>query len=249
MRVALATRLPNWWGGGTEADPQESAENPSGTKRALILAGSGRFGDDLHDFPSTSECLRAILDDNGFASEISSEVDEALPELDGPDLLVLNIGAETAPDLALDARDRHGLLGYLDRGGPLLAVHRTCISMPTVPEWEDIIGAVWVRGTTDHTGYGTGHLIVHSSRHPIVATVDDFDIRDDRYCYLRTQDDVLPLVTHEFDGIEHPLLWARSFRAARVVYDALGHDTASFDSPEHREILGRACRWLTGQRL
>jgi type 1 glutamine amidotransferase len=29
-----------------------------------------------------------------------------------------------------------------------------------------------------------------------------------------------------------------------VIYDALGHDERSYDSPGHREIIARAARWL-----
>jgi hypothetical protein len=30
------------------------------------------------------------------------------------------------------------------------------------------------------------------------------------------------------------------------VYDALGHDGASYDSPEHRAIVANAAAWLLG---
>ena len=100
-------------------------------------------------------------------------------------------------------------------------------------------------------------------RHPIVAGLGDFELCDERYSYLRVAPDVIPLATHQHDGIEHPLLWARTWPApgpdaaalrgaaartsgARIVYDALGHDGRSYDPPEHTEIIGRAIRWLAG---
>jgi type 1 glutamine amidotransferase len=33
--------------------------------------------------------------------------------------------------------------------------------------------------------------------------------------------------------------------AGRTFYDALGHDAASYQSAEHRELLRRALAWLT----
>jgi len=33
------------------------------------------------------------------------------------------------------------------------------------------------------------------------------------------------------------------------VYDALGHDARSYDSPEHAEILRRSIRWLAGPAM
>jgi uncharacterized protein len=39
-------------------------------------------------------------------------------------------------------------------------------------------------------------------------------------------------------------VWARESRLARVVYDGLGHDTRSYQSPGHVELLQRAVGWL-----
>ena len=220
--------------------------NSSATKHALVLAGAGRFADQWHDFRKTSERIVEILDDSGFATALTLAVDDHLADLTGSDLVVLNVGPPTMPDLALDARDHYGLLSYLQNGGALLAMHWTCSSLPAIPEWEDIMGGIWVRGTSEDTGYSTGHILVHPSRHPIVANLADFDIKDDLYCYLRTKDEIVPLMTHRYDGIEHPLLWARTYGPSRVVYDALGHTTESFESATHREILGRSSRWLVG---
>jgi uncharacterized protein len=102
-----------------------------------------------------------------------------------------------------------------------------------------------------HPDYGLSRIHVYPGRHPIAATAGDFELYDERYSYLKVADDVVPLATHMHDGIEHPILWARAWDAAesagaRVVYDALGHDGRSYDSPVHREILARAARWLAG---
>jgi type 1 glutamine amidotransferase len=40
------------------------------------------------------------------------------------------------------------------------------------------------------------------------------------------------------------VIWARENGTSRVVYDALGHDAATYDSVEHRAILTRAADWL-----
>jgi type 1 glutamine amidotransferase len=39
-------------------------------------------------------------------------------------------------------------------------------------------------------------------------------------------------------------MWSLDRRPGRTFYDALGHDAASYQSPEHREILRRAIAWL-----
>jgi type 1 glutamine amidotransferase len=215
-------------------------------KHALILSGAGRFADPWHPFADTSAALASILRGEGFDVEIDERIDERMPDLRGVDLLVVNIGDPDTLDPALDEPDRAGLLAYLSGGSPILVMHVSSTSLPGVPEWESIIGGIWVRGTTMHPDHGLAHVRIYPERHEIVAPLRDFTLLDERYSYLRTAPDLVPLATHEHDGIEHPLLWARTYGAARVVYDALGHDARSYDSAEHRAIIARAARWLVG---
>lgn len=218
--------------------------------RALILSGSGRYADPWHPFAETSARLADILRDQGLEVEISGDVDARMAALtaDDPDLLVLNLGdpAHTGtPDPDAEARGRAGLLAHLGRGRPLLVSHVTSTSLRGVPEWEAILGGVWVRDTTFHPDYGLATILVHPERDAIVAGLDDFTVHDERYTDLRVDPSVVALVSHEHDGREHPLMWARRYGDAKVFYDALGHDAASYDAPTHREILARATRWLT----
>jgi type 1 glutamine amidotransferase len=39
-------------------------------------------------------------------------------------------------------------------------------------------------------------------------------------------------------------VWARESGPARVVYDGLGHDTRSYDSAGHVDLLRRTVGWL-----
>ncbi|MDN4598998.1 ThuA domain-containing protein [Leifsonia virtsii] len=227
--------------------------------RALILSGAGRYADPWHPFAETSGRIADILRGSGFDVEVSEAVDARMaalayphdsPEgLDAdPDLLVLNIGDPAltgTPDPEAEELGRAGLLAYLARGGRLLASHVSSTSLRGVPEWEDILGGVWVRGATFHPDYGRARIHVHPERHHVVAGLDDFEVDDERYTDLRVAADVVPLASHEHEGAEHPLIWARTYGPARVFYDALGHDAASYESPTHREILRRAALWLT----
>lgn len=221
--------------------------------RALILSGGGRYADPWHPFAETSARLAELLRGQGLDVEVSEEVDARMAALttDDPDLLVLNVGdpAHTGtPDPEAEARGRAGLLAHLERGRPLLVSHVTSTSLRGVPEWEAILGGVWVRDTSFHPDYGPATIRVHADRDPIVAGLGDFAVTDERYTDLRIDPAVEALATHEHDGREHPLIWTRRYGDAKVFYDALGHDAASYDAPEHREILERAVRWLVGDR-
>ena len=252
--------------------PPDEANTPTteiSTPRrsAVVLSGSGRFADAWHPFSLTSACLAEIIDAAGFEVEIAS-VDDRMAHLADADLVAVNVGAPSIPDRRLDPSGRAGLLDYLSRGCPLLVMHVSATSFPAIPEWETIIGGIWVRGTTMHPDYGPSQIHVRSGVHPIVEKVSDFTLTDERYSYLRVADDLTILATHTHEAIEHPILWAHTYQSparertstaaqasasrggsadappARVVYDALGHDQRSYESPEHKEIIAASVRWL-----
>ena len=69
--------------------------------------------------------------------------------------------------------------------------------------------------------------------HPITEGLGDISVTDERYSYLSTEPDITVLGQHAHDHLWHPVVWARDTGAGRVVYDGLGHDTRSYDSPGH----------------
>jgi uncharacterized protein len=139
---------------------------------------------------------------------------------------------------------RAGLRAALDRGLAVLAIHVGACTLLRLPQWEQVTGAAWTASST-HPKAGPARINTFPDRHPIVATVGDFDIADERYVRLRIAADVVPLAAHQHEGRLHPLAWARTCGNARVVTDLLGHDERSYDSPAHRELISRAARWLT----
>lgn len=211
--------------------------------RILILSGGGDLVDPWHPFTETSALLAGIL----AAADREIQVTTSLARLEDPDadLVVVNAGNAEQPTVG-DARAVAGLDAWLRRGGALLALHVSSTAFPDVDAWEAIIGARWVRGTTMHPDQGHAAVRVETDSHPVVAGVRDFTVWDERYTHLRVAPDVLGLAWHEHEGAEHPLLWAREHAGARVVYDALGHDAASYESPEHRAIIANAADWLLG---
>ena len=214
--------------------------------RAVIVSGSGRYADPWHPFPATSGRIAGILADAGYdvVCDVDGDVDASLAASPATDLVVLNIGRPDGPHPS-DAAVRAGLLAHLAAGGPLLAMHVTATSLPQVPEWESILGGVWVRGTTYHPEYGPARIEIADRADPITAGIADFEVLDERYTDMRISSDARVLAQHRLDGVAHPVLWTHRYGDARIVYDALGHDASSYDSPEHRTVVRRAADWLT----
>jgi uncharacterized protein len=212
--------------------------------RSLILSGGGAYADPWHPFAATSVRIAGLLTALGHEVEVSESVADSVADLRGYDLVAVNAAA--GPDADTSAA-RAGLAAALDRGIGVLAVHVGGCGLLRLPEWESVTGAAWVAGRTTHPKTGPCRIVTYPQRHDICAPVGDFDLTDERYSWVRTAADVVPLAAHEHAGELHPLLWARTYHGSRVVTDLLGHDERSYDSPAHRELIARAARWLTGE--
>jgi uncharacterized protein len=210
--------------------------------RSLILSGGGEYRDPWHPFAATSERLAGLLRNLGHEVEVSEFVGDRVADLRGWDLVVVNAAAGPRAETSAAAA---GLRAALDRGVGVLAVHVGACTLLRLPAWESVTGAAWVGGRSMHPKAGPGRIITYPGRHPICAHVTDFDIVDERYAYLRTAPDVVPLAAHEHEGTLHPVLWARLLGRSRVVTDVLGHDERSYDSTAHRQLISRAAQWLT----
>lgn len=209
-----------------------------------MVSGAGPYADDWHDFPATSARTAEIVAELGYTVEISDDVDEALSRPNSR-LVIVNIGRAASPRTRTTAEAvRTGLAEHLTGGGALLGMHSTITSMTDLPDWRRSFGGAWIQGRTMHPPKGPATLRRTGTDHPVSADSPTISVIDERYSYLETEPDIDVLYTHQHDDLSHPVVWARRQGEARVVYDALGHDTTSFDSPDHRALLRRAVAWL-----
>ena len=214
----------------------------------LLLSGAHRYADPWHDFPETSACLARLARGCGWEVEVTEDIDERLAAgLTGIDLLIVNAGdpwrtdgEPVAPSPDLLGRARAGLLDGLDAGLAILGLHTAAASLRDYPEFRRRLGGEWVRGVSWHPPYGPVH--VRPLHDEIVEGCGDFTVHDERYTDLVIDEGVEPLAGT--DEGPHILAWANRVGPTRVVYDALGHDTASYDSAGHRAFLRRALSWL-----
>ncbi|TKK84952.1 ThuA domain-containing protein [Herbidospora galbida] len=216
--------------------------------RNLILSGGV-----AHDFAATSQTLAEVLLEAGIESEITEDIAGALSEPPQVDLITLNAMRwsnerghfEDQRDLwhlPLPPDARAVLLDHLNKGGGVLAMHTASICFDDWQGWPRVLGASWKWGKSHHPPIGW--TTVHVNRdHVITDGLRDFDVVDEVYSDLDVLPDVTPLAT----ALGQPVLWARNVRRGRLVYDALGHDTRSYDSPIHRTLLCRAAQWLLRQ--
>ena len=218
--------------------------------RAVILSGSGRYADPWHRFDETSAALAGIVAGAGFRVDVSDDLLGGLAHLDDIDLVVVNAGDPDAPpaagppDAALLAAATTGFDAALERGIGVLAMHSAAATLRELPAFGRALGARWIDGESWHPPIG--EALVHvSGSHPVAEGLSDFRVFDERYSGLLLEALIEPIAEHEEAGMRHPLVWARELGHSRLVYDALGHDTRSYESAAHRDLLGRALGWLS----
>ena len=214
---------------------------------ALIISGAGPYADPWHPFPVTSARIAELIHDLGYSVDINEHVEAGLRNPGHCRLLIINIGnpAEPRPAEAIEAAYA-GLENHLAAGGVLLGMHSSITSLTTMPQWRRILGGTWIRGYSMHPPKSLATILLATNDHPITADLSDFAVVDERYSSLETEPEITVLYVHEYDGVQHPLIWTRQNDQVRVVYDGLGHDAASYDSPGHQTLLRRSVRWLLG---
>lgn len=224
-------------------------------RRALVLAGGGRRADRWHDLAATGHAVGTLLAAHGLDVRLTSRLADVVDDDGfGTDLLVVacsDAGDDATSDpAAVDpATIGRALDAHVAAGRPVLALHSASIAFPDVPRWAEILGARWVAGTSMHPDLGPTTVDVVPGPWGVGTLLDDIAVTDERYSFLElveTAGPVEPHVTHEHDGVVHPLAWARETgpAGARVVYDALGHDVRSYASPSRRALLDAEVRWL-----
>lgn len=226
--------------------------------RAIILSGAGRYADPWHPYAETSARLAELVAGAGFDVEVREDVDAALATLDddvtllvvnaadpnGPDADGTEPGADAGRGVARTTVDESTFDAAIDRGIGILAMHSAAASLRDYAAFDRAMGGHWEPEVSWHPPLGETrvHLV---GNHPVREGLDDFTVQDERYTALRLHDVVEPIGEHEEGGSRHPFIWARELGRSRLVYDALGHDTRSYDSEGHRALIARALEWLS----
>lgn len=216
-----------------------------------IVAGTGRYTDPWHPFVETAHCIGEVLSGLGHKVEITESTPEAITDLDGIDLVVLNCGGNPAVELPPDPgwqRSFDAFGRWIEAGNPILGVHAAANSFPDWPAWPDLLGGRWVRGRSHHPPRGEFSFDVSpaSREHPAVGGLSQVPVVDERYSDLDVSADAIPLLQHRFDDRDHVMVWALDQGGRRAVYDGLGHNAESYESPDRRQLLAAEIGWLLG---
>lgn len=143
---------------------------------------------------------------------------------------------------------------FVKTGGGLVVIHSAMASFSDWRDYIDLIGGIWVWGTSAHDAYGTLSSRVVARQHPILENIPDtFEFQDEFYHTLRMKDSVTVLIdsTHEKNGqtVTEPLAWiTKDNEQERSVTILHGHDMGSWGHPTFQRILKQAVEWAARKR-
>ena len=125
----------------------------------------------------------------------------------------------------------------------MLGLHQAANAFRDAPAWAALLGGRWVEGTSWHPPHGAAVFRVVDAAHPVTTGLTTIEAADERYLSLDVAPGAQVLVVADHEGAPHPVVWVAP-GPGRVLYDALGHDVRSYDSPSRADLFRREVRWL-----
>lgn len=223
-------------------------------KKNLIISG-GIF----HPFEDSSKTLSTILDDIGYESLITMDIEEAFKNLEDYDLLTINALRwrmlnhekylpyidEWAFSLSEDGR-KH-LDNYIKNGGSMIALHTSSICFDDWDGWSKVLGGKWNWDRSFHPPLGP-IKVTPIANHFVTDNIQSFTLNDEVYHNLELEPESKPFLIGytEETKEEHIIAWSYKYQQGRVIYNALGHDSDSLKNKELSEIIKRSALWVSG---
>ncbi len=205
-------------------------------------------GDDVpgHKWKETTPLTREILESVGkFDVKVCEEIGilESPEALRKYDVLVFNFRNNDQNDISEKARQN--LLDYVKSGKGLVPVHFNACAFRNWPEFRNLIGRIWVGGTSGHGPYGGFKAEVVNKEHPITKGVEAFEIADELYSKLIGEASINVLVQAYSDWSKkiEPLVWTLDYGKGRVFNTVLGHDVPARKNPNFGFLLNRGVEW------
>lgn len=198
------------------------------------------LGGAWHDFSSFERWLAPVAESAGFAlgtSSDPSQLDELL--LNEPDVLLLYNCLDADDNLAYGESQVDSLVGWVERGGGLLALHSATVAARTCPRLRDLLGAVFV----DHPPQSEILVEPFGSTHPMNLGIEPFRVFDELYQHDLASDLEVHLVAG-IGGETQPVGWTRRVSMGQIAYVGLGHDSGVWGHPSFSKVFNQTLAWL-----
>ncbi|NQU25322.1 MAG: ThuA domain-containing protein [Candidatus Nealsonbacteria bacterium] len=198
--------------------------------KVLLMGGRG------HDWKGFHEVISKVLDKTGdFEVTLSAELNDLKAPNIGKYDVVLFYGS--GGNFADEAQET-GLGQFVAGGGGLVGVHATDAFKQSDVYWR-LLGGRFI-------GHGGGKFTIRidDKKHPITATMKDFEIQDETYRDKYHPDFKLHSLGHIDRGAEQQsMLWMQEYEKGRVFNTTLGHGREAWTNPALQQLVTRGLYW------
>ena len=214
--------------------------------RVLLLSGKNN-----HDWRKTTPALVKILRQSGrFAVTVTNEPEKLkAADFRACDVIVSNW--TPWPNIRKrqwSAETEKDFLDFIRGGGGLVVFHASSTAFATWPEFQQLVGATWGKGT----GHGRRHefeVKIVDRTHPVTAGMKNFRIFDELWHRMLARPGRKVLCTalstkkNGGTGAEEPVVICTHFGKGRGFNLVLGHDTRAMSCPGWQALMLRGAQW------
>lgn len=134
-------------------------------------------------------------------------------------------------------------LGQTAQG--IVLLHHAILAYPQFGLWDDFTGI-----TGRSFGYHIGEMVVArlaEPDHPILDNVRDWSMIDETYTMAEPGIDSRVLITYDHPKSMQAIAWTRQVGQSRVFNYQAGHDNATWNDVNFRQVLRRGILWAGGK--
>lgn len=207
----------------------------------VIIAGTDLW----HDLLAGGQSIHKTLLDGGIPATLRIGLERFSAEQEKvPDVYVINA---MAPRISLAGIE--ALAARVAAGTGLVTIHATNVTPPDLQGQEgffDLIGSRFV----NHPPFTrfTVTPVKPKDTHVIIDGVDEFQADDEPYEIELTDKTSQVLMTGEWGGSVHPIVYVRTHGKGRICYIALGHDGRAWSNPAFKKLVVQATGWCAADK-
>jgi len=221
--------------------------------RVLILSGANN-----HDWRATTPVLKSILERSGrFEVDVETNLPAMTPDaFQKYDAVLSNFNTygQNNPGAVWSAEMRAAFVGFIRSGHGLVVVHAGSSVFYDWPEFQQIAGATWGKGTSHGTMHANEIHIV-SGTHPITTSLQDFETFDEFWQNAqvapgaRSLAEVTPKIAFGGSGKPEPIALTTEFGKGRGFTLLLGHNAKAMEADGFNILLQRGTEWAASGKV
>lgn len=205
------------------------------------------LGGEWHDFDGFAAAMKSILEMAGFSIHVTYDPDilTHLEQLHCDLLLTYTClaqppaGEKTESLTKFSKAQVDGLVGWVQNGGALLAMHAATVVGDSDPALEELLGGAFVR----HPSQGVFRVIPLSAQHPIIDGINAFDLDDELYIE-RYHASVQVHMIAIYEQVAYPVVWSREDGLGKVVHISLGHSDKTWELEPYQRLMLQSIHWM-----